>query len=68
MCAKRCKLALPTSSHQIRKTRKALREMSKASRIDLMVKAGAMNQRQADTAKRKLAEVGDDSEQPATCP
>lgn len=58
MSAKRYKLVLPSSSLRIRKAKKTLQEMSKGKRIDLMVKAGAMTQQQADKAKKRLAEVG----------
>ena len=57
MCAKRYKLVLPSSSQRIRKAKRALREMSKLDRIDLMVKAGSMTQQQAEKAKKKLAEI-----------
>jgi hypothetical protein len=57
MSVKRYKLVLPSSSQRIRKARKSLKEMPKAKRIDLMVKAGVMTKKQAEQAKKKLAEL-----------
>jgi len=56
MSVKRCKMALPSSSQRIRKAKKSLKTMSKAKQIDLMVKARVMTRKQAERAKKKLAE------------
>ena len=57
MSVRRYKLALPSSSQRIRKAMKSFKAMSKGERIDLMVKAGVMTEKQADQAKKKLAEM-----------
>jgi hypothetical protein len=57
MCAKRYKLALPSSSQRIRKAKKTLQSMPMENQIDLMVKAGAMTQQQGEKAKQKLTEI-----------
>ncbi len=51
MPVKRYKLALPTSSQKIRKAKATLK------RIDLMVKAGSMTEKQAEKTRKKLAET-----------
>ena len=57
MCAKRYKLALPSSSQRIRKARVTFRKMSKLDRIDLMVKAGALTEEQAQKVRGKVVEL-----------
>ena len=57
MSVKRYKLALPTSSQKIRKAKAALKGMTKLKRIELMVKAGSMTEKQAEKARKKLAET-----------
>lgn len=57
MSVKRYKLALPTSTQKIRKAKATLKEMTKLKRIDLMVKAGSMTEKQAERARKKLAET-----------
>ena len=57
MSVKRYKLALPTSSQKIRKAKTTLKQMTKLRKIELMVEAGAMTERQAERAKKKLAET-----------
>jgi hypothetical protein len=54
---KRYKLALPTSSRKISKPKTKLKQMSRQGKIELMVKAGAMTERQAERAKKRLAEM-----------
>jgi hypothetical protein len=57
MSVKRYKLALPSSSQRIRKAKESLREMPRLKQIELMVKAGAMTEIQAEKARKKLGEV-----------
>lgn len=57
MFVKRCKLDLPTSSQKIRKAKATLKGMTKLKRIDLMVKAGSMTEKQAEKARKKLVET-----------
>jgi hypothetical protein len=56
MSVKRYKLALPVSSQRIRKAKESPRKMPKLKRIELMVKAGAMTEAQAERARNKLGE------------
>jgi hypothetical protein len=56
MPVKHYKLALPSSSQKIRKAKESLKEMSKSKKIDLMVKAGALTDKQAALARKKLGE------------
>jgi hypothetical protein len=57
MSVKRYKLALSASSQKIRKAKKTLKQMTKLRKIELMVEAGAMTKRQAEKARKKLAEA-----------
>ena len=57
MSVKRYKLALLGSSQRIRKAKLKFREMPKVRKIELMVAAGVMTEKQAERAKKKLAET-----------
>ena len=57
MSVKLYKLALSSSSQKIRKAKKMLKTMPKLKQIELMVKAGAMTEKQAEKARKKLAET-----------
>lgn len=57
MSVKRCEVELPSSSARIQEARRKLKKMSPQKKIDLMVKAGVMTERQAAKAKKKLAEM-----------
>ena len=59
MSAKRYKLALPTSVQKIRKAKAALKGMTELKKIELMVKAGAMTEEQAEKARQKLDKAPD---------
>jgi hypothetical protein len=54
MSVKHYKLALPSSSQKIRKAKESLKGMSMSKKIDLMVDAGALTDKQAAFAKKKL--------------
>jgi hypothetical protein len=57
MSVKRYKVVLPSSSQRIRQAKESLRRMTQLRRIELMVKAGAMTEVQAQKARAKLGEV-----------
>jgi len=57
MSVKRYKLAMPASSRKIREATTNLKQMSRLRKIELMVESGAMTERQADRARKKLAET-----------
>jgi hypothetical protein len=56
MSVKRCELTFPSSTERIREAMAKFKKMPKEKRIDLMVKAGVMTVKQAERAKKALAE------------
>jgi hypothetical protein len=56
MSVKPYKLALSSSSQKIKKAKDSLSQMSQSKKIELMVKAGALTDKQAAVAKKKLGE------------
>jgi hypothetical protein len=65
MSVKHYKLAMSASSEMICKAKKALKEMPKLRKIELMVEAGVMTPEQAERAKKKLYETNNPSKSKA---
>ena len=57
MSVRHYKLALPSSSQKIKKAKASLSRMSKSKKIELMVEAGALTDKQAAVAKKKLGKT-----------
>jgi hypothetical protein len=56
MSVKHYKLALPSSTQQIRKAKASLKEMPEAKKIEQMVAAASLTVKQAERAKKKLGD------------